>query len=129
MADCSKTVEFFKERDRMCDSLECEDCPIFRDNNGEREHCEEFCVNHTGEAVQLLQAFSDSHPEPKPKTYADDFFEKFPKASRTKDNTPYTCRENVYGTKCQYYYRNAVGALTGDRCVECWNEPYEEDET
>lgn len=135
MADCSKTVEFFKEHDRMCDSIECEDCPIYRDNNGKREHCEEFCAKYADEAVQILQAWSDSHPAQKPKTYADDFFERFPKASKSyltqKDYEsgiafPTAKRCHIYGIG---FCCCMEDDCTREMQARCWNEPYEESET
>lgn len=120
MADCSKTVDFFKERQRMCDSYKCkmcpaqvlfnipDVCPVFDDNL-----CDE-------KIIDFVQKWSDSHPEPKPKTYADVFRERFPK------NTfqgwalwqHAICRKQLFGgadtERCEV------------DCKECWNEPYEE---
>ena len=60
--------------------------------------------------------------EPKPKTYADVFFEMHPKAPKTDYRTPCCCRQNVFGTK-----GNEDCPLT-DECFECWNEPFPEQE-
>lgn len=50
------------------------------------------------------------------KTYADDFFEKFPNAIKKAVGEPRTCRDLVYGTKYAYCGAN--------QCSNCWNEPY-----
>lgn len=118
MADCGKTVDFLKERKRLCDSYKCKMCPVrqfFKIPDVcplfEDDLCEE-------KLIDFVQQWSDEHPEPKPKTYADDFFEKFPKASRYTRNgitVPTVQRCFVYEIECE----------RGD-CAKCWNEPYKE---
>lgn len=48
-----------------------------------------------------------------PKTYKEDFLEKFPNARTTKDNIPIVCRENVYG---------GILVVCCNNCLECWNQ-------
>ena len=122
--DCSKTINFFPELKRLCDSRTActadaankERCPMF-------EFCTHTIVTQRAEeiikAVENLQKWSDEHPK---KTYAQDFFEKFPKAQSNSDGTPFVCRKRIYGgirstlEDCGY---------TGT-CENCWNEPMEE---
>lgn len=52
------------------------------------------------------------------KTYADDFFEKFPNAEKASDGKPTTCRRKVYGHK---YPDCDIGS--NSICFKCWNEP------
>lgn len=118
--DCSKTINFFDEAKRLCDSRPAceadaankEQCPL-------RGFCglpfSEICAE---KAVENLQKWSDEHPK---KTYAQDFFEKFPKARSNSDGTPFVCRERIYGGKCP--------VLKCDECwnKECWNEPMEDE--
>ena len=121
--DCSKTINFFSELRRLCDSrTECtadaankEQCPL-------HGFCRQSLIIRAEEiitAVENLQKWSDEHPK---KTYAQDFFEKFPKAQRGSDGTPFACRKEIYGgarpefEDCDY---------TGT-CENCWNEPMEE---
>ena len=118
--DCSKTINFFAEAKRLCDSRTAceadaankEQCPMF-------EVCDhpltEICVEDAIKAMKSLQKWSDEHPK---KTYAQDFFEKFPKASSDSDGTPYVCRRRIYGGNCDY-----TGA-----CYRCWNEPMNDEE-
>lgn len=121
--DCSKTIDFFAEAKRHCDSrAECtagaankEQCPLFT-------FCRRTLVTPSADeiikAVDNLQKWSDEHPK---KTYAQDFFEKFPKAQSRSDGTPFVCRKRIYGgihstlENCDY-----TGA-----CYRCWNEPME----
>lgn len=119
--DCSKTIDFFSELKRLCDSragceadaANKEQCPMF-------EVCDrpltKICAEDAIKTVEILQKWSNEHPK---KTYAQDFFEKFPKAQSNSDGTPFVCRKRIYGGKhstledCDY-----TGA-----CYRCWSEP------
>ena len=119
--DCSKIIDFFPELKRLCDSRTAceadaankEQCPMF-------EVCDhpltEICVEDAIKAMKNLQKWSDEHPK---KTYAQDFFEKFPEAQRNGDGVPFVCRRRIYGGNCDY-----TGA-----CYRCWNEPMNDEET
>lgn len=110
--DCNKTINFLAEVKRLCDSRTActanatnkEQCPLFA-------FCDllpsEICAE---KAVEVLQKWSDEHPK---KTYIQDFFEKFPGASR--DALILACRKVIYGGECPE-----------TECEECWNEPMEE---
>lgn len=122
--DCNKTIDFLAEAKRLCDSrTTCradaankERCPLiaFCGNTFATRSAEESIT-----AFENLQKWSDEHPK---KTYAQDFFEKFPKAPSKSDGTPFACRQRIYGKvplkgeECDY-----TGA-----CKKCWNEPMEE---
>ena len=116
--DCNKTIDFFDEAKRFCDSRTgCtageEQCPLFG-------FCGEvftsICAEDVKTATEFVQKWSDEHPK---KTYAQDFFEKFPKAQSNSDGTPFVCRKRIYGgirstlEDCDY-----TGA-----CYRCWSEP------
>ena len=119
--DCSKTINFFAEAKRLCDSrtaceadaVNKEQCPMF-------EVCGRPLAEVRAEeiitAVEILQKWSNEHPK---KTYAQDFFEKFPDAQSNSDGTPFVCRKRIYGgirstlEDCDY-----TGA-----CYRCWSEP------
>ena len=124
--DCNKTINFFSEIKRLCDSRagRCADaddeeqCPMF-------DYCEHSITTRGTEeitkAIENLQKWSDEHPK---KTYVQDFFEKFPKAQSNSDGTPlFVCRKRIYGglptksEECDY-----TGA-----CKKCWNEPMEDE--
>ena len=123
--DCSKTIDFFAEAKRLCDSrtgctadaANKEQCPLFEVcDHPLTEICVEICVEDAIKAMKSLQKWSDEHPK---KTYAQDFFEKFPKAQSNSDGTPFVCRKRIYGgisstlEDCDY-----TGA-----CYRCWSEP------
>lgn len=125
--DCSKTIDFFHELKRLCGSRSACDadadnkkqCPLFA-------FCRRTLATQSAEefikAMQNLQKWSDDeHPK---KTYAQDFFEKFPKAPRLKSakgGCPKACRKAIYGGKCP-----VIEYDPGIECDECWNEPMEE---
>lgn len=123
--DCSKTIDFFSELKRLCDSRDgCvadatnkERCPMFGFCEDVLTRiCAEICAEDVKTAIETVQKWSDEHPK---KTYAQDFFEKFPKAQSNSDGTPFVCRKRIYGgirstlEDCDY-----TGA-----CYRCWSEP------
>ena len=67
---------------------------------------------------EIVNKWVDEHPV---KTYAMDFFEKFPNAQRkTDERTPMACVEEVYGVA-------NVNCLDGELCETCWNREMKED--
>lgn len=121
--DCSKTINFFAEAKRLCDSRTVctadaankEQCPLF-------VFCKHPVITRGAEyakkLIEAIQNWSDEHPK---KTYVQDFFEKFPKAPKDKtfkEKCPWVCRMGIYGGECP-----SAG------CVECWNEPMNDEET
>ena len=121
--DCSKTINFFPELKRLCDSRTActadaankEQCPL-------HGFCRQSLTIRAEEiitAVENLQKWSDEHPK---KTYAQDFFEKFPKAQSGSDGTPFVCRGEIYGrARPKFEDCGYMGT-----CENCWNEPMEE---
>jgi hypothetical protein len=121
--DCSKTIDFYTEVGRLCSSrLACEAvahderCPLygFCDLKYSKIH-----IKDAKKAIEILQKWSDEHPK---KTYAQDFFEKFPKAQSYSDGSPVICRKIIYG-EIRPPFENCY--YTG-ACYRCWNEPMEE---
>lgn len=122
--DCSKTIDFFHELKRLCgsrsacdaDAANKERCPMFG-------VCEDaltrICAEDVKTAIEIVQKWSDEHPK---KTYAQDFFEKFPKAQSYSDGSPVMCRKIIYG-EIRPPFENCY--YTG-ACKRCWNEPMEE---
>ena len=117
--DCSKTINFFTEFKRLCDSrTACEAGAANKEQCPLHGFCRQSLTMRAEEiitAVENLQKWSDEHPK---KTYAQDFFEKFPDAPRCKSANgryPSACRKAIYDGKCP-----------GVGCEECWNEPMEE---
>ena len=121
--DCSKTIDFFSELKRLCSlRLTCEaiahdeQCPLhgFCELTYSKIYAEDAI-----KAVENLQKWSDEHPK---KTYAQDFFEKFPKAQSGSDGTPFVCRKTIYGEVPPKDER----CDRREACKNCWNEPMEE---
>lgn len=57
--DCNKTADFLKERQRMCDTYSnCLGCPYVTPDMG----CA-YCRNITQEHIDIVQKWSDDHPE------------------------------------------------------------------
>lgn len=118
MADLLKdTVLFLTEYKRMCNAISGEDglygcceCGLYDTEEGECGYEHGKFDNCFGEAVAIVQKWSDEHTQ---KTYAMDFIEKFPNCART-GNVPFICKSTVYGTKkCDALWNN---------CEKCWNE-------
>ena len=117
--DCNKTIDFFAELKRLCSLRRTcgavahdEQCPL-------HGFCEltysKIYTKDAKRAVENLQKWSDEHSR---KTYAQDFFEKFPNAPKdesVKEKCPSACRNRIYG-----------GGCPDIECDECWNEPMEE---
>lgn len=57
-------------------------------------------------------------PKPKEPTFKDVFLEKFPKASTNDKGDPKACRALIFGE----------GRCHHNKCSECWNQPYFEEE-
>ena len=126
--DCNKTIDFFAEAKRLCDSRTAcsaneknkERCPLFvfckcTITTRSVEEITTRSVEEITTAIKNLQKWSDKRSK---KTYAQDFFEKFPDAPRCKSANgryPSACRKAIYDGKCP-----------GVGCEECWNEPMEE---
>ena len=118
--DCNKTINFLHEFKRLCasrdgcvaDAANKERCPMFGVCD---DALTRICAEYAETAIKIVQKWSDEHPK---KTYAQDFFEKFPDAPRCKSANgryPSACRKAIYDGKCP-----------GVGCEECWNEPMEE---
>lgn len=125
MADCSKTEVFLAEWERMhkhYENEQCAGCPVraLAHTIGEKD-CKKAVLNMPKELViGAVQRWSDEHPVPKPKTYADDFFEKHPNAPKRANGMPMAFRCQVYGCSCGKHEANMING-----CEMCWNEPYE----
>lgn len=87
-------VEFLKERIRMCKSYKdsCAGCNLYNFFQESNIHCIELLECCPEESVNLVQQWSQSHPQ---KTMMQDFFEKFPNAPKDDFGTPYLCPEDI----------------------------------
>ena len=110
--DCSKTLDYAHEVMRMCKQTSCENCLI---KHGE---CISIGIKDiTKERIDIVQKWSDEHPE---KTRQDAFFEIFPKmVKRHDEGTPALCFYSLIGDSCPYLSDHNFD------CEECWNKPYD----
>ncbi len=97
-----------KDLKRMCKGYsDCDGCPLSMED----------CLPDSlpDNADEIIDKWVAEHPV---KTYAMDFFEKFPNASRNGKGVPKVCWNCVYGDGkyCAY-----------DACTECWNREMKED--
>lgn len=117
--DCSKVVNFLDEYKRMCkeeNKSKCSACPLSYDNNGTGWGCATYIRLYPDKAVEIVQTWSDAHPQ---KTYAEDFFKKFPNAPKVGDGVPAACWGGIYGDgRCRCEEQST--------CKDCWNRIMED---
>lgn len=118
--DCSKTIIFFKEKDRMCESYICENCPLDYRNNERDVYCHEFTERYTEDAVKIVQKWSDENSI---ETRAEHFFRTFQNCGKVRhrisgDWVPVlkVCTLNNKIECCEI----------GKHCDDCWLELYKE---
>lgn len=115
--DCSVTVNYSREYNRMCKCEECYKCPANITNNGTDCDCDcgELLYSCPEVAIEIVQRWSDEHPV---KARLDDLLEKYPKVYISSGNTP-SIRPYMLGycencDDCGYSHCEAS---------ECWHEP------
>lgn len=109
-------MKFLKDAQRMCRAVGCTDCKCsssfcYINYNISEEENYRF--------VKEVGKWAMEHPR---KTYARDFFEKFPEAKPDKEGVPRMCRANCYGGSCQH---SPVSEVSRVPCKACWNEEME----
>lgn len=126
MIDCTKTEQYFAEKQRMvklqtgevCE-ISCEECPLSSMNNGEGIVCSDFETCYPEKAIAIIQKWSDKHPQ---KTYLTELLKNYP-------NIPLCC-DGIPDGICPY----DLGLMSIDdcrkdgNCVECLNQPIEDGE-
>ena len=116
--DCSKTLNYGAELDRMCDA------------NTSEGRCKTGCGLYkltcwrakeiTQEHIDIVQKWSDEHPQ---ETMAEHFLKMLPNAKISSDGTPVICPHYI-GWGNQGRCPKADGKFGS--CTECWNRPYRE---
>lgn len=78
-------VEFFKNLDRMCDSLgdSCTGCEINKRMSDDAT-CGKWILNHYVEAIKIVERWAKEHPR---KTRQSEFLKMFPRASMASNGT------------------------------------------
>lgn len=99
-----------KDLKRMCNYYdECDVCPLGN------SRCHYVVSSLPDNADNIVDKWVQENPV---KTYAMDFFEKFPNAPRSSDGIPQTCWGHVYGDG-KY--------CSSNDCTECWNREMDGD--
>lgn len=109
-------MDLLREYVRMCAEVRlCRNCPLC--GIGKVMDCHLKVKTNYDKAVEAITKWAKEHPQ---KTYAQDFLEKFPNATRS-DDVPALCWCHVYpGNKdgrCLHLKKT---------CRECWNQPMED---
>lgn len=124
MIDCSKTKNYLSEQARMTKSsdvgvcrISCNHCPLSRFNNDEEMLCTELELTHPEKAIEIVQKWSDAHPQ---KTFLTEFLKNYPNAPLDDDGAPKGVCPHTLGLTdiddCD------------DNCIKCWNQPIGEGE-
>lgn len=104
-----------KDLTRMCKSFKdnCDGCPLAE--NGSCRICiERYLPNN---ADEIVDKWVSEHPV---KTYAMDFFEKFPNAPRGAEGSPKICPHQIYP-------EIDVDCRCPEDCLKCWNQEMKEE--
>ena len=84
-------VKFLKEKTRMCNSVNCCECPLDIENNGKRVNCQVIERDYTEEAVSIVEKWSKDHPF---ETRQSKFLKAYPSADVT-DGVLFICPRRV----------------------------------
>ena len=121
MADCTKTVEFLREKSRMCGSCACYECPASAGNNGYDVPCEQLIFGLPEEYMRIVQKWSDEHPV---MTWIGKLKEAFPGCDAATMITE-ACPGWVFGRGPNRINTPCDGKKTR-KCGDCWNGEYKE---
>ena len=111
-------MKFLKDAQRMCRCVD--DCDFCKNRSNDTCYITNYLSDDDiNEYIESVFEWTNCHPR---KTYARDFFEKFPEAKPDKEGVPRICRANCYGGSCQY---SAVSGAGPAPCKDCWNEEME----
>ncbi|RGS76981.1 hypothetical protein DWX71_07585 [Ruminococcus bromii] len=128
MIDCSKTENYFAEKQRMTKravnglcKLGCSNCPLCSANNNKGLSCTGFEMLYPEKAIEIVQKWSDEHPQ---RTYLSELLKIFPNTPLGDDGTPEIICPQYLGLK------DIEDCGIDPNCIECWNQPIpiEEDE-
>lgn len=127
MIDCSKTKNYFAEKQRITKKhklngsayicgLNCTDCPLSSSNNGIGVPCTDLEMLYPEKAIGIVQKWSNEHPQ---KTYLSEFLKNYPNALLDGGTPQGVCPYHLGlmdREDCRKKCRN---------CIECWNQPIE----
>ena len=115
-----KAVDYLKTRGRMTKNcnISCGMCPLDYNNNKKDTVCSKFENNYPEEAVEIVENWAKEHPV---KTYLSVLLEKLPNVKLVENGTPKNlCPKDIF--------RITEDKCSTEKCVECWNREYKEEE-
>ena len=114
-------VKVMKIYDRVCRKHPCHKCPLKQLAEDQMyANCSSLMKCRPELAEERLVEWDKEHPV---KTFATDFFEKFPNAIKAEDGLPKICAKNLgYIKSCPNY----PCLNPAQECKKCWNQPMEE---
>ena len=111
--DCSKTLNYATERDRMCnyyaDNGWCDACPM--DEVRDCHNAEKITQEH----IDILQKWSDEHPQ---ETMFEYVKKMLPNIMLGENGLPKMCPH--------YLGFERINRCGSTKCEECWNRPYKD---
>lgn len=121
MIDCSKTENYLIEKLRMTKraknglcKLGCSNCPLCSINNNKGQSCTAFEMLYPEKAIEIVQRWSDEHPQ---KTYLTELLKIFPNTPLNDDGTPKgICLHELGATSLD-------NCEVDNACAKCWNQP------
>ena len=114
--DCNKTLDYSHEWSRMCKATfdgTCDNCILKDAGIG--------CYNTryiTQERIDIVQKWSDEHPE---KTRKEAYLEIFPKLELLNDKV--ICFDDCFPCFGELLGKNGCDDVE-KTCQDCWSEPY-----
>lgn len=138
MIDCSRTENYFAEKQRMTKTtnklgfcgfcgfcgIECRECPLYVENNDPMFTCTSLEKLYPEKAIAIVQKWSDEHPQ---KTYLSEFLKKYPNVQFYDTGIPKgIC---PYDLGLDLGLMSIEGCRNDRNCVKCWNQPIEESES
>lgn len=122
MIDCSKTINYLLERNRMCDFHGgCEECPLYNvtDKKNMFDNCDMIEEKFPDRAITIVQEWSDKHQK---RTYLSEFLKHYPNALLRTDGIPKFICPHHLGLKSDCENEGS------NNCVKCWNQPLPDEE-
>lgn len=120
MIDCNITKDYFSEKRRMIKKhkyickLNCDDCPLSWSKNGKGISCTAFEMLYPEKAIEIVQKWSDEHPQ---KTYLTELLKVFPNTPLNDAGVPDGICPYMLGLNDTHDCKRS--------CIECWNQPIE----
>lgn len=116
--DCSVTVNFLKEHNRMCEYNishdNCYECPMNSSIIGMGYSCRSVSIKAPYRAIGIVQKWSDEHPV---KTRLEDLLDKYPNFKVFSETGRQMYKPRAFG------YCGDCFACPNNKAEHCWNEP------